>query len=62
MGGLTLANRILGFVNPPVVGQHIMAGALGSQVDVNIYARRREMMGNVLSDAGYEFQMPKGAF
>lgn len=39
-----------------------MAGALGSQVDVNIYARRREMMGNVLSDAGYEFQMPKGAF
>lgn len=24
MGGLTLANRILGFVNPPVVGQHIM--------------------------------------
>ena len=27
MGGLTLANRILGFVNPPVVGQHIMAGA-----------------------------------
>ena len=26
------------------------------------YARRREMMGNVLSDAGYEFQMPKGAF
>ena len=62
MGGLPLANRILGFVNPPVVGQHIMAGALGSQVDVNIYARRREMMGNVLSDAGYEFQMPKGAF
>ena len=54
MGGLTLANRILGFVNPPVVGQHIMAGALGSQVDVNIYARRREMMGNVLSDAGYD--------
>lgn len=31
-------------------------------MDVNIYARRREMMGNVLSDAGYEFQMPKGAF
>ncbi|MFR0873945.1 MAG: aminotransferase class I/II-fold pyridoxal phosphate-dependent enzyme [Bilophila wadsworthia] len=61
MGGLTLANRILG-CEPPVVGQHIMAGALGSQVDVNIYARRREMMGNVLSDAGYEFQMPKGAF
>lgn len=62
MAGLTLANRILGFVNPPVVGQHIMAGALGSQVDPGIYARRREMMANILTDAGYEFQMPKGAF
>ena len=39
-----------------------MAGALGSQVDVNIYARRREMMGNVLSDAASEFQMPKARF
>ena len=62
MAGLTLANRVLGFVNPPVVGQHIMAGALGSQVDVNIYARRRELMGKILTDAGYEFQMPRGAF
>ena len=41
MAGLTLTNRILGFVNPPVVGQHIMAAALGSQVDVEVYARRR---------------------
>ena len=62
MAGLTLANRILGFVNPPVIGQHIMAGALGSQVDVNIYARRRDLMGDILRDAGYEFQMPRGAF
>ena len=38
MAGLTLTNRILGFVNPPVVGQHIMAAALGSQVDVEVYA------------------------
>jgi len=45
MAGLTLTNRILGFVNPPVVGQHIMAAALGSQVDVEIYARRRQATG-----------------
>ena len=62
MAGLTLANRVLGFVNPPVVGQHIMAGALGSQVDAGIYAKRRELMGNILTDAGYDFQMPRGAF
>ena len=62
MAGLTLANRILGFVNPPVVGQHLMAGALGSQVDVGVYARRRDLMAGILADAGYDFQLPKGAF
>lgn len=62
MAALTLTNRILGFVNPPVIGQHIMAGALGSTVDTGIYARRRKAMAEVLSAAGYSFQMPSGAF
>ncbi len=62
MDGLMVTNRILGYVNPPVVGMHIMAEALGSQVDVNIYAARRKAMAEVLSDAGYEFQLPEGAF
>ena len=62
MDGLLLCNRTLGFVNPPVVGQHIMVAALGSQVDVNIYKKRRDAMASVLRDAGYEFFMPKGAF
>ncbi len=62
MAGLMLTNRILGYVNPPVVGQHIMAAALGSQVDASIYAARRVAMAEVLTEAGYDFQMPKGAF
>lgn len=62
MAALTLTNRILGFVNPPVVGQHIMAAALGSEVDVSIYAARRKAMAEVLTAAGYEFQLPAGAF
>ncbi len=62
MNGLMLANRILGFVNPPVVGQHLMRAALGSEVDVSIYKRRRDAMASVLTDAGYEYLMPKGAF
>lgn len=62
MAALTLTNRILGFVNPPVIGQHIMAKALGSNVDASIYDARRKAMAKALSDAGYKFTMPAGAF
>ena len=62
INGCTLANRILGFVNPPAVGQHLMVAALGAQVDVSIYRRRRDLMAEVLAEAGYEFFMPRGAF
>ena len=57
-----LTNRILGFVNPPVVGQHLMVAGLGSQVDVSIYDARRKAMAEVLDNAGIEYVMPKGAF
>ncbi|MDR3320456.1 MAG: pyridoxal phosphate-dependent aminotransferase [Desulfovibrio sp.] len=62
MAALNLTNRILGFVNPPVVGQHIMAAALDSHVDIAVYAARRKTMAETLSSAGYEFLMPEGAF
>lgn len=62
MNGLVYANRVLGFVNPPVVGQHLMMAALDSSVDASIYKRRRDAMAGVLSAAGYEFLLPKGAF
>jgi aspartate aminotransferase len=62
MAALTMTNRTLGFVNPPVVAQHLMAAALGSQVDVGIYERRRNAMAKVLTDAGYRFLLPAGAF
>ncbi|MBQ4133260.1 MAG: pyridoxal phosphate-dependent aminotransferase [Desulfovibrionaceae bacterium] len=57
-----LTNRILGFVNPPVIGQHLVSAALGSQVDVSVYAARRKAMAEVLDNAGIKYQMPKGAF
>ena len=62
MGACTLTNRILGFVNPPVIGQHLMVAGLGSEVDTSIYARRRNKMAAVLDGAGIEYLMPKGAF
>ncbi len=62
VAGFILANRILGFVNPPVIGQYLMVAALGSQADVSVYAARRIAMAEVLTRAGYDFFMPKGAF
>ncbi|CAK7011326.1 MAG: Aspartate/prephenate aminotransferase [Desulfovibrio sp.] len=62
IGGLVVCNRMLGFVNPPVVGQYLMAAALGSQADVSVYARRRKLLADVLTRAGYDFFMPQGAF
>jgi aspartate aminotransferase len=60
--GMVLANRILGFVNAPSVGQALMAKCLSAQVDVSVYDARRKAMAKVLDDAGYEYLMPKGAF
>lgn len=62
MAALMLTNRILGFVNPPVAGQYMMAAALGSQVDVAVYAARRDAMCRVLDAAGYAYLKPAGAF
>jgi aspartate aminotransferase len=62
MGGLILANRILGFVNAPALGQRIVGKAMHAQVDVSVYARRREAMAAVLGEAGYEFALPRGGF
>ena len=62
LGALTLTNRILGFVNAPVVAQKLIAKCWDCQVDLDIYRRRRNAMAQVLHDAGINFIMPQGAF
>lgn len=59
---MILCNRILGFVNAPVIGQKLILKCIDSAVDVNIYRARRNAMARVLTDAGIEFNMPRGAF
>ena len=62
MATLVLVNRTLGYVNAPVVGQKLAAALCDSTVDLAIYKRRRDLMAKVLTDAGIEFTMPRGAF
>jgi aspartate aminotransferase len=60
--GMILANRILGFVNAPALVQRVVGGIAGASVDISRYARRRDLMARVLTEAGYDFVMPRGAF
>lgn len=59
---LTLVNRTLGYVNAPVIGQRLAAAICCETVDLEIYKRRHDLMAKVLSEAGIEFTMPRGAF
>ncbi len=62
VAGIILANRILGYVNAPAIGQHIAADALDAKVDTSIYDARRKAMAECLDNAGYNYAMPKGGF
>ena len=62
IAAVTLTNRTLGFVNAPVIGQRLASTLINETVDLDVYDRRRKLMAKVLSDAGVEFEMPKGAF
>jgi aspartate aminotransferase len=62
LDALTLANRILGFVNAPALMQRVVEQLLDVTVDTSIYARRREAFCRVLDDAGFAYVKPKGAF
>ena len=59
---LTLANRILGFVNAPALMQRVVAELQGASVDNSVYTRRREKFCKILAAAGFQFMPPKGAF
>ena len=62
MAGMTLTNRILGYVNAPALMQRVVACMQGLSVDIGEYKRKRDMLCDGLADCGYEFTKPTGAF
>jgi aspartate aminotransferase len=62
IGGMSLANRILGFVNAPALMQRVVAAVQGASADIGQYARKRELLCTGLETLGYEFVKPAGAF
>lgn len=59
---LTLANRILGFVNAPALMQRLVVELQGVCVDVGIYKSKRDRLVSALTEFGYELTVPGGAF
>lgn len=59
---INVSNRILGFVNAPSLFQRVIAKTLGSEVDVNIYKKNRDLLYNHLISIGFTCVKPQGAF
>jgi aspartate aminotransferase len=62
IAGIAVANRILGFVNAPALMQRVVACMQGMSVEINEYARKKEMLCDGLAGFGYEFIKPSGTF
>ncbi len=62
IAALSVANRILGFVNAPSLMQRVVA-RLGDQTsDMSIYRENKEQLYEALTSYGYEMVEPQGAF
>jgi aspartate aminotransferase len=61
VGAAAVANSMYS-VNAPSLIQQAIGKCQGITVDVSIYRRRRDMFCAGLSEAGYEFNVPEGAF
>lgn len=56
------AARTLGFVCAPSLFQRVVADCVDEPSDVGAYARNRELLTSALSDYGYTYVEPDGAF
>ncbi|CCK79673.1 pyridoxal phosphate-dependent aminotransferase [Desulfobacula toluolica] len=60
-GAAGVANTMM-YVNAPALFQQVVGQLQGVSVDIGIYKRRRDMFCEGLQAAGYEFDVPEGAF
>lgn len=61
-GALSVANRVLGFVNAPSLMQKAVAKAIDATTDVAYYDRNRKLIYDKLISLGFTCAKPQGAF
>lgn len=57
---LAVSQRVLGFVNAPLIWQRVLSSCLNVRVDTSAYRRKRDRLAAVLAAAGLEFTLPDG--
>ncbi len=62
ISGLTIANRICGFINAPSLQQKAVARCLDETADVAYYDRNRKLIYEYLTQLGFICVYPEGAF
>lgn len=70
VSGLIMANRILGYVNAPILGQKLIQACLANpqaaidlqNKQLEVYRKRRDLMASILDEAGIKYRMPDGTF
>jgi aspartate aminotransferase len=60
-GAAGVTNTMM-YVNAPALFQQVVGKLQGVTVDIDIYKKRRDMFCEGLHKAGYEFDVPEGAF
>jgi aspartate aminotransferase len=60
--GLIFSTRTLGFVNAPALFQRILPESLDAKVDVKAYEKRRDLLYDIITGAGFKCLRPQGAF
>ncbi|MBU0464530.1 MAG: pyridoxal phosphate-dependent aminotransferase [Proteobacteria bacterium] len=62
IAGATGVTNTMMYVNAPALFQQVVGQLQGVTVDINIYKKRRDMFCKGLHGAGYELDVPDGAF
>ncbi|MCB9831423.1 MAG: pyridoxal phosphate-dependent aminotransferase [Planctomycetes bacterium] len=62
LAALSVATRILGFVNAPAFMQRVLGLCGDASVDIGEYRRHRDLLYGALTGQGYRMPEPRGAF
>ena len=62
MDAMIFSNRILGFINAPAIMQRLIGKFQKNSIDVMDYQNKRDLIYNILVEAGFDVVKPMGTF